>query len=115
MYNVTGGLDINTGVFTVGRGYGGVWEVSYSIHSRQDSGEINMAYLYINGEQIGESLHDTYYEGSEGYVGSLSSRSLYMRLESGDTISLRTGQVGYGLYHITLCLQLAQLNSVPPL
>ena len=28
IYNVTGGLDINTGVFTVGKGYAGVWEIS---------------------------------------------------------------------------------------
>merc|ERR1711971_765470 len=29
IYNVTGCLDINTGVFTVGQGYSGVWEISY--------------------------------------------------------------------------------------
>ena len=28
MYNVTGGLDINTGVFTVGHGFSGVWAVT---------------------------------------------------------------------------------------
>ena len=29
--NVTGGMDIKTGVFTVGPGFSGVWSVSYSI------------------------------------------------------------------------------------
>merc|ERR1712226_713999 len=48
IYNVTGGLDINTGVFTVGQGYSGVWEVTYTARSWQSSGQ---AYLYINGEQ----------------------------------------------------------------
>ena len=43
-----------------------------------------------------------------GRVGSQGSRSLYMRLESGDTISLRTGNVGFGLYQISLCFELAQ-------
>ena len=41
MYNLTGGLDINTGVFTVGRGFSGVWSVIYSIQSNQKSGETN--------------------------------------------------------------------------
>merc|ERR1711971_1474232 len=102
IYNVTGGLDINTGVFTVGQGYSGVWEISYSTKSQQHSGEQNNAWLYINGEQIEESRHQTYYTGS-GVVQSLGSRSLYMRLESGDTISLRTGTVGSALLQITLC------------
>merc|ERR1712218_734081 len=87
IYNVTGGMDINTGVFTVGQGYAGVWEISYTIKSHQNSGEYNQAWLYINGELIEESYHNTAYIGSEGYVVSLGSRSLYMRLESGDTIS----------------------------
>ena len=33
IHNVTGGLDILTGVFTVGHGFSGVWTVSYSITS----------------------------------------------------------------------------------
>ena len=30
-YNVTGGMDIKTGVFSVGQGFSGVWSVTYSI------------------------------------------------------------------------------------
>merc|ERR1711974_42538 len=112
IYNVTGGLDINTGVFTVGHGFSGVWTVSYSIRSRQYSGEYNDAWLYVNGERIEESRHLTAYDGSEGRVNSLGSRSLYMRLEAGDTISLRTGAVR-SLNDITLCFELAQFDWVP--
>ena len=112
IYNVTGGLDINTGAFTVGHGFSGVWAVSYSIRSWQHSGDGNQAWLYINGEQLEESYHTTYYAYSEGYVGSLGSRSLYMRLEAGDTISLRAGSI-YELYYITLCFELAQFDWVP--
>jgi len=115
IYNVTGGLDINTGIFTVGQGYAGVWEISYSMGSWQDSGDYNQAWLYINGGRIEESVHWTYYDGSEGRVWSLGSRSLYMRLESGDTISLRTVIVGHGLYEITVCFNLAQIDYVPPM
>ena len=98
-----------------GQGYSGVWQVSFAIRSAQYSGETNQAWLYINGEQIEESVHWTYYDGSGGHVSTLSSRTLYMRLEAGDKISLRTGKVGYGLHHITLCFQLAQVDYGPPM
>ena len=78
------------------------------------SGDINLAWLYINGEQIAESVHYTGYYESEGHVASLGSRSLYMRLESGDTISLRTGNIDT-LADITLCFNLAQFDYVPPM
>ena len=38
IYNVTGGLDINTGVFTVGHGFSGVWTLTYTMRSYQSSG-----------------------------------------------------------------------------
>ena len=107
IYNVTGGLDINTGAFTVGQGFSGVWEVTYGMTSWL---ETNSAHLYLNGERIDESKFITSYAGSQGIVRSLGSRSLYMRLESGDTISLRTVRVNY-LQDITLCLQLAQSDD----
>ena len=84
------------------------------MRSRQDSGEYNQAWLYINGEQIEESKYWTYYYDSEGYAASLGSRSLYLSLESGDTITLRTGNISF-LADITLCFNLAQIDYVPPI
>ena len=52
MYNVTGGLDINTGVFTVGHGFSGVWEVTYSIQSNQKSGETNQVEWSTRGPRF---------------------------------------------------------------
>ena len=112
IYNVTGGMDINTGVFTVGQGYAGTWGISTTIRSYGESGKFNNAWLYINGEQIAESYHLTGYTDSEGGVWSLGSRSLYMRLEAGDTISLRAGGIRE-LQYITLCFELAQFDWVP--
>ena len=114
IYNVTGGLDINTGVFTVGQGYSGVWEVTYTITSNQQSGETNQADLYINGRKIEESHHGTRYKDSQGEVLSLGSRSLYLRLEAGDTVTLRTGTVRE-LFQVSLCFELAQFDYVPPI
>ena len=84
--------------------------MSDSIESVQQRGEINVAYLIINGEKIEGSRHYTYYGGSEGHVSSLGSRSLYMRLEAGDTISIRTTSDINALYRITLCFELVQFD-----
>ena len=52
-----GGLDINTGVFTVGQGLSGVWAVTFSIKSVEENGEHNQAWvgctLYSNECGIG--------------------------------------------------------------
>ena len=105
--NNTRGFDITTGVFTVGQSYGGIWSVSFAIKSQTHSGESNTAYLYLNGQRIEESYHFTFYSG-QGYVDSLGARTLYMRLEEGDTLSLTTGKIGWGLYDINLCLHLVK-------
>ena len=107
--SVSGGanlLDLSTGVFTVGPGFAGVWSLSYGLMSGLTSGHWNEAWLFINGERIEESWHRSGYHYSEGTVESLGSRTLYMALEAGDTITLRTGNVGWGFYDITLCFQL---------
>ena len=48
-------------------------------------------------------------------LSSMGSRTLYLRLESGDTISLMNGKLGRGLYYNTLCFELVQFDSVPPM
>ena len=110
IHNVTGGLDILTGVFTVGHGFSGVWTVSYSITSVSTSESANQAWIYLNGEKIEESRHLTYI--TAWTVQSLGARTLYMRLEEGDTVTLRTEAV-LSLYDVTLCFQLAQYDDFP--
>ena len=102
MSGVAGGLNIKTGVFTAG--LSGVWSVSYSLKSRQYSGD--EASLYLNGDHLVESSHDTFHSGE---VRSLGGRTLYMRLQSGDSLTLGTGSVrNGGLYQITLCFEFSR-------
>ena len=68
------GLNISTGVFTAG--YTGVWTVSFTIKSGQQSGEDNEVWLEVNNQALDWSLHYTYYRESEGYVAMLGSRTL---------------------------------------
>ena len=77
--NVSRGLDIRTGVFTVEEGHGGIWSVSYSIKSQQHSGETNTAYLYLNDQRIEESYHFTSYYGQVEIYPGLSFQGAYNR------------------------------------
>ena len=109
MSGMSGGLDINTGVFTAGQG--GVWSVSYSFKSRHFSGD--EAVLYLNGANLMESFHDTFHAGSSrGEVRSVGGRTLYVRLEAGDSLSLDTASLrNGGLYEITLCFELTRADD----
>jgi len=106
MSGVTGGFSLSTGQFTVG--HSGVWEITFSMKARIDSGEEIRAYLYINGRQLTESEYYTYYTRSEGYVGSLGSRTLFMKLNKGDKVTLQAHQLSGVSYENTLCFHLAQ-------
>merc|ERR1712064_20432 len=86
--DAAGGMDISTGVFTVGRGFSGVWSITFSIYSYSKDVQGNDVFLYLNGLRIEESRYYTYNDNS-GYVGSQGGRTLYMRLEEGDQVTLR--------------------------
>ena len=105
----SGGFNKDTGVFTVS--YSGVWTVSYSISSSQRSGSgtyHNDLYLYLNGQRIEESRHSTYNYNSD-HVGSLGGRTLHLRLEDGDTVTVLAGEINE-LYSITICFELAHID-----
>ena len=104
---VGSGMDITTGVFTVG--LSGVWSVSYSLMSQVSGGEINQVNLYLNGLRISESYQLSSYNGQEDMV-SMGSRNLYMRLVEGDEVTLRTRMVGI-LRYVTICFQLVKYDG----
>ena len=102
-----GGLDINTGAFTVAPGFSGVWTVTYTIVGNDNNcSPTNEAYLYINGQRMGESR---YHSGGTGaWQDSTSSRTVYMTLKIGDTVTFRTASMCRNLVSISLCFELIQ-------
>merc|ERR1711936_193394 len=105
MSGVTGGLSLSSGEFTVG--HSGIWEVTYSIDSYKDSGEYIWAYLYINGRELRESQYYTGYWNSEGNVRSLGSKTLFIKLNKGDKVTLQTSIMASDVIENTLCFHLA--------
>ena len=107
----SGGLDIDSGIFTAG--HTGVYSVSYSMESKSDNGKPNMVSLFLNDKKLKESEHMSYYRsdmnGRTSFVHSLGSRTLYMKLVAGDKVKMKTGNY-HELSHITLCFELANTD-----
>ena len=74
-------------------------------------GARNVVWLNINGEQIDESVFYTSCWGSCDLY-SLGSRTLYVRLVEGDTITIRSSEI-FRLSTINICFQLAQYDDFP--
>ena len=104
---VTGGFNLSTGEFTVGKS--GVWEVTFSMVAPNASGQGIYSFLFINGRKLTESEYGTSYHNSKGWVKSLGARTLFLKLNKGDKVTLRTGTLtGDALWNNFLCFHLAQ-------
>merc|ERR1712079_407887 len=94
-------LNINLGAFIVPQT--GTWTISFSIESGV-SGGYSRAFLYHNGKQIFESLHQTG-SGNEGGVDSTGGREVHLTAEEGDILTLRTQEVNGSLRYILICFE----------
>ena len=81
----------------------GTWRISFSIYSRVDTGEANLAYLYHNGQKMAETVHAT--TSGKGEVDSTGGREILMRAEQGDSLTLRTGGLDHAFYRIMTCFE----------
>ena len=90
-----------SGIFTVP--VSGTWRVTYSLYSRVNSGDINSAYLYTNGDQVAESQHWT--NSETGEVWSTGGREVTREFSQGDKIDLRTTSMDGEYWRINFCAE----------
>jgi len=100
----SGSLDIGTGVWTAGDA--GLFQVSWDMRNIVGSSEQNDFYLYKNDVRMDESLHESYYIGSEGYIGDQGGRTLVLDLEKNDRLHLGTDYFNGAAYSITFCINM---------
>merc|ERR1719219_2646556 len=82
-------IDINTGKFVAG--LSGTWRVDFSLRTYPEPREDIDIYLYKNGVKIIETQFYSYrHSDASGYDGNTGARSLLVKLNSGDQLSLRT-------------------------
>ena len=107
--NVDGaGLDLSSGIFT--SGYAGTYTITWSLWAAdKDGGNINI-FLRKNREEISESRHVSYYDGSEGYVEDQGGRTLVVHLERGDTLDLYCKICTSHVYETIFCVSLSQFD-----
>jgi len=102
-----GSMNIETGVFTtVTSGY---YIVTFGGTVYVHSGEFTVMYLYHNGVQLEESKTKTQMATGNGdnYIGDQASKTVILHLLAGDTLDLRTENIGRSVYRITLCVYMA--------
>ena len=81
----------------------GAWRLTYSLRSSVDSGDGNFAYLYINGNQLSETLHETYSES--GGVSSTGGREVTLEASAGDKIEVKTTTLDGNYWNILYCAE----------
>ena len=101
------GMNIETGVFTAG--YGGVYQISWSINAVDHTAIDDMTvYLYKNSMQIPETILKTIITGYT--VRETSGRSIYLRLDEFDQLYLHCEPCP-AISYINFCVSLAHLDS----
>jgi len=98
-----GSLSTSTGEYTAE--VGGLYQVTWSLTNRVDSGEYNWIYLYKNDEAV-EGGHHSYYQNSDGYIYEQGGRTLLLELDEGDRLHLGTTTFYGSAYYITFCVHL---------
>jgi len=101
--NLGMGLDANTGIFTSPKS--GVWLVSFSVVSTVRNKGNNWVWVYVNNKKLGHTEYRTKASNlSEGqFIASSGGRTLFLNLNRGDTVYLKTGIVADNVWHINTC------------
>merc|ERR1719419_72349 len=98
-------FDLASGVYT--NGWPGTYTVTWDLWAADNAGNNPVSiYLKKNGEIIFESSHSSYYTGSSGHVTDQGGRTIILRMETGDELSLWCEDCSAYVYQITFCISL---------
>merc|ERR1711915_762580 len=93
-------FDLASGVYT--NGWPGTYTVTWDLYAGNNDGDPWLEiYLKKNGEIIQESEHWSYYSGSSGVVLDQGGRTIILRMETGDELSLYCSDCSTGVGRIT--------------
>ena len=77
--------------------------MSYSLRSSVHIKEGNTAWLFLNGNQLDETEHNTY--SNSGTVSSTGGRVVTLEASAGDTIEIRATQMDRYYVNIYFCAE----------
>ena len=81
----------------------GAWRLNYSLESWVDGGEINYSYLYINGNKLDETQHET--RSGSGWDSTTGGRVVTMEASVGDKIEIKADRMDGYYYQILYCAE----------
>merc|ERR1712083_1123663 len=101
-------MDAASGVWTAQET--GLYQISWSLRNWLQGDDDNVIFLYRNGEGIDESLHRSFIgnpASSSQTISEQGGRTMLLRLDAADTLSLRTYNLFEGTAHdIQFCVNL---------
>merc|ERR1719357_2505076 len=98
-------FDLASGVYT--NGWPGTYTVTWDLNALDTAGDYAVyIYLMKNGETIEESDHASYYSGSSGYARDQGGRTMILRMETGDQLSLYCDNCSASVWDVTFCISL---------
>ena len=90
-----------SGIFTVP--VSGAWKISFSLLSKQESGEFTKAGIHFNGNIMYETVHRTY--SASGKVESTGGRVVTQKASAGDQIEIRTTSMEGTYFYVLFCVE----------
>merc|ERR1719347_1296589 len=106
-----GGIDLDTGRFTVGKGGSGYYSVTYSGWAELDRGEEVMLWLYRNEEWVGNHGRWIASNKNSEVVEEQGSRTVILHLDEQDYLELGTSEDYFtgSLWDLSFCASLLPL------
>ena len=102
------GLNLDSGVFKAGSN--GTWSVSFSFLSKiEDQGGSNYIYLYKNGRMLVDTGAGIRYDAAINNFSTNIGRTVYVKLEEGDDLYLKSSWVYDKITHISLCFEFVSI------
>ena len=81
----------------------GAWRLSFSMWSYVNTGLFNDCYLYLNGQKLLETTHETF--SASGQVHSTGGRVVTVEVSAGDKIEVRATRMDGSYYYILYCAE----------
>merc|ERR1711915_172599 len=103
-------FDLDTGVYK--NGWPGIYTVTWDLYAKGIDGKYVSIFLLKNGQRIDESRHFSQYYGSNGFMWEQGGRSLILRLETGDTLSLYCDNCAAVVKDISFCITLSTFDVI---
>ena len=95
------------GIFTSPKS--GVWLVSFNMVTTSRSRGSNRVYVYVNNKKLGSTEYRVKASNPYEYIASSGGRTIFLNLNRGDTVYLKTDEVSDRVWNIISCFHFVSI------